>query len=143
MYLICDIDGTLSTVPTDRQAAAAAGNWDAFYRLDFTNDRPKQPVVNIVEAWLEAGGVAIFVTSRRASVRLQTEGWLREHLPSMNDRNSQLVMRDHDDATGEAEWKCRAVQDLIPCATAALVIDDHPAVCSRLAELGYQVLEVK
>lgn len=26
---------------------------------------------------------------------------------------------------------------------AALVIDDHPAVCSRLAALGYQVLEVK
>lgn len=143
MYLVCDIDGTLSVEPEVRVAAAAEEDWDRYYAQDFTSDAPKPCVLSLVEAWLSAGGIALFVTSRRDTVRDETWFWLRRHLPSMHAANSTLVMRRHDDCSRPLDYKVANIVQICPKATAALVIDDDPAVCRGLSEIGYTVLEVR
>ncbi len=142
MYLICDIDGTLARVPTDRRDAAARGDWNAYYACDFAHDEPTR-VVPFAQAWLASGGIAVFVTSRRDTVRDETLAWLRAHLPEMNAANAHVEMRAPADATPEAEWKVRAVMRACPKRSAALVVDDNVEVCRALARLGYAVLRVE
>lgn len=142
MCLICDIDGTLARVPADRLGAAARGDWNAYYACDFAHDAPTK-AVPLVQAWLASGGIAVFVTSRRDTVRDETLAWLRAQLPSMNAANAHVEMRAADDLTPEAEWKVRAVMRVCPRRSAALVVEDNAEACRALARTGYAVLRVE
>lgn len=142
MYLICDIDGTLSREPADRQAAAIIRDWDRYYSLDFSADEPIHGVCTLVDSFLAAGGIVYFVTNRRGTVRDETLAWIRRNIPSSNAANSHLVMRDFDCNIPSAEWKVHAVITICSKASACTVIDDDRRACSVLRGLGYTVLEV-
>ena len=143
MYLICDIDGTLASVPADRAELAAAGDWDRFYSCDFAHDEPIGAVVSVVQAWLEAGGLLVVVTSRRDTVRDETWSWLLRQLPDMSGANTTLVMRRADDDRPESAWKVAAVRGICPSPKAGLVIEDNAGACAALASDGYTVLRVE
>lgn len=143
MYLICDIDKTVSKIPLDRAEFARRGEWDSYYACDFSHDEPVTPIVRIVQAWIDAGGIVMFVTSRREAVRVQTAEWLRTHIDGLEPRNHQLVMRKDSDMTPESVWKIREIRANFPRQNAALVIDDDPFVCDILAAIGYKTLQAR
>ena len=143
MYLICDIDGTLAIVPPERAELAAKGDWARFYACDFAHDAPISQTIAMVEAWLEAGGILVVVTSRRDTVRDETWDWLRAQLPDMTAANTTLVMRKADDDRPETAWKVAAVRTVCPKPSACLVLDDNAGACAALASDGYTVLRVE
>ena len=142
MYLICDIDGTLSVEPIGRRVAALYEDWDIYYSMDFSLDAPRPGVVNMVNSLIESGWIAFFVTNRRDTVRDETWSWIRRHVPNATAANATLVMRKCDDFTDPSWWKVDSVRRVCPKASAGLVIDDDHHACLELGKMGYTVLEV-
>lgn len=139
---IVDIDGTLANIEhrlhfIDRQRLGGP-DWNAFFAA-CSDDKPIQPVIDVVICLQDAGNELIFLTGRSDSVRGQTMEWLSRHgFPS-----GEIIMRAHGDHRPDTIAK----RELLETLTAegkiiSGVFEDRPSVCRVWRELGLTVFQV-
>ena len=83
MWVIFDLDGTLADIEDRRKLCTKENgkmDWNKFFDPENIKlDKPNQPVINTLLAFVEAGyRIAIF-SGRSASTLDATKEWLREH----------------------------------------------------------------
>jgi hypothetical protein len=122
---------------------------DVRHRLKYLDRRPKDwprffaaadrdPVLaegaTLARAYA-ASHVLVWLTGRPEHLRDLTAAWLRAaDLPA-----DLLFMRPPNDRRPARDFKARQLAQLARASTIELVVDDDPAVVTRLRELGYPV----
>ncbi len=133
---VFDLDGTLSdhrhrlNLITPDPNREGHRNWDA-YHAACDKDGAHEAVLRVFRSLLDNGQVVEIWTGRNASVRLQTDEWLRRHAPEWH-RGSfprTLQMRPTGDFTPspklkERWWASRVLRG----ETVSLVFEDQPSV---------------
>lgn len=131
--LLCDIDGTLAV----RQLFGRGPyDWDRV-----GEDRPVQPVVDLVAALRPAVQRVVFVSGRDDVCLEQTWHWLHDHAGMGHD--DELHMRLHKDNRPDHEIKLEIYRDRIePRYDVRWVIDDRNQVVAMWRSIGLTVLQV-
>lgn len=115
-------------------------DWHAFHSL-LNTDSPVPGVRALILILHESGYQIVFTTGRPSNYRVQTEWWLREHLPSVNDYI--LFMRDQGDSRKDSIVKSEMYQnDIAPQYGVMLAIDDRPQVVETWRNLGIPTVAV-
>jgi hypothetical protein len=128
---ICDIDGTL----------ALRGDRGPFDWKRVGEDKPNEPVIEVVRALRRAGHGIVFVSGRMESCRDATAAWLDQHLfPVLG---MLLMMRPDDDYRPDDVlkreiWETK-IRDRFDVAG---VIDDRAKVVAMWRSLGLTCLAV-
>lgn len=142
--LIVDIDGTLvdnthrrHLIPQENQRDPHA--WNPFNKA-CAGDTPIVENVITVRTLIDAGFLAIFVTSRGLDSKPETE----DQLMSLGLPVFPLVHRPMDEPRPPSEWKVAVVESIEKYfgypVTAA--IEDDPRVCRAFRERGIAVAQV-
>lgn len=146
--IVCDIDGTLSTVAPSRAVLLEEEHpdWDRFYEDDF-DDEPVEDVCRLVRD-LSRHCRIVFCTSRRDSVREKTEAWLRRHLGTDTFVNGyDLLMRRGDDPRPDTAVKPELLKrhlhgNGIPASAVACVFEDSTSMARAWRQDGFSCLLV-
>lgn len=143
--IIVDIDGTLVNNEHRRHLVPKENFRDPYAWQQFNKacagDTPIPHNITTVKTLIDAGFLAVFVTSRGNNARPETEDQLR----SIGFVPFPLVMRPMDEPRPPAEWKIAVISDVEQYygygVTAA--IDDDPKVCRAMRDRGIAVAEVR
>jgi hypothetical protein len=149
MFIICDIDGVLSTINPVRLAdiQKTPPDWTSFWTRDFW-DEPNKVMVNVLKALTNLYEV-VYLTGRKESVRSVTEGWLIYHClmgrKIYGGDRTKLEMRQEGDHRPAVQMKKEVAQQYASRMggqySEILAIDDEPGICAMYRELGFTVWE--
>lgn len=143
--ILVDIDGTLVDNSHRRHLIPKENfrdpySWEA-YNKACADDIPIHENLTTVRTLIDSGFLAVFVTSRGASSKFETQEQLRSmHLPV-----SPLIMRPMDELRPPHEWKAvvaEAVANYYGYKITA-AIEDDPRVCQAYREQGIAVAQVR
>ncbi|MBW6435082.1 hypothetical protein KZ829_15170 [Actinoplanes hulinensis] len=131
---VFDVDGVVADVRHRlRHVARRPKNWAAFFAAA-GRDRPLAPGVDLVHEYAHDHDL-VWLTGRPEHLRVVTERWFAEHgLPE-----GRLLMRPETDRRPARDYKSDRLRRLAAAATIAVVVDDDPAVVTRLKRDGFPV----
>lgn len=130
--ILCDIDGTV----------ALMGDRNPYDLTTVSQDEPNRPVAAVVGAIARDRHLGIvFMSGRDESCRVDTEAWLRKHLPSV--REIRLHMRPAGDMRRDAIVKRELFDSHIRGRfNAVAVLDDRSQVVQMWRALGLVCMQV-
>lgn len=143
--LLVDIDGTLVNNNHRKHLMPKENFRDPHAWTEFNKacagDTPIPENITTVKTLIDAGFLAIFVTSRGASSKFETEQQLR----SLGLPVFPLVMRPMDEHRPPFEWKpvvAAAIEQYYGYGITA-AIEDDPRVCWEYTQKGIAVAQVR
>ncbi len=137
--VIVDIDGTLAEVSKERMDFLKSGssNWDKFYSMNFSEDRPIFEIIELVWNLSERYEI-IFCTGRSELVRDVTKKWLGSY-----SLFGKLLMRPNNCEIEDAKMKPQLLLDNnINFNNIAFVLEDKNCVVNEWRKLGIKCLQV-
>ncbi len=130
---VVDIDGVLADVRNRlHHISGPHKDWAAFF-AEIDQD-PVLPEGQKLVTELAAEHHVVYMTGRPEHTRDATAGWLKRHgLPP-----GRVLMRADDDHRPARDAKLRLVRKIGSWGwPIAVVVDDDPAVCRKLADAGW------
>lgn len=137
---IFDLDGTLASIDHRRHLVESTPKrWREFYAA-CSADTPNQPVVRTALGLYLAGAEVWVWSGRSDEVRLETEEWLRAHLP----QHTALRMREARDHQPDVKLKRSWLEEMDPVDRGRLVavFDDRSSVVTMWREQGVTCFQV-
>lgn len=137
---IFDLDGTLASIDHRRYLVESTPKrWREFYAA-CSADLPNQPVVRTALGLFLAGAEVWVWSGRSDEVRLETEEWLRVHLP----QHTALRMREARDHQPDVKLKRSWLEEMDPVDRGRLVavFDDRSSVVTMWREQGVTCFQV-
>lgn len=143
--IIVDLDGTLFNNQQRRHLIPKENFRDPHSWADFNKaclgDMPIVQNITTVKTLIDAGFLAVYLTSRGNGARPETETQLR----SVGLVPFPLIMRPMDEHRKPHEWKVAVIEDVEKYygykVTAAM--DDDPGVCNAMRQRGIAVAQVR
>jgi phosphoglycolate phosphatase-like HAD superfamily hydrolase len=131
---VFDVDGVVADVRHRlRHVAHRPKNWQAFFAAA-DRDPPLAPGVELVREFARDHRL-VWLTGRPERLRRVTERWFAEQgLPE-----GRLLMRPDDDRRPARDYKHGQLRRLSREGVIAVVVDDDPAVVTRLRAEGFPV----
>tara|TARA_R110000744_G_scaffold140_1_gene498 strand:+ start:270 stop:746 length:477 start_codon:yes stop_codon:yes gene_type:complete len=148
--IICDIDGTIADLAhrlrfiknadgTKKRGKNA--DWKSFHAA-CVDDTPITDVIEIVKS-LAVGRNVLFVSGRNATVREETEQWIKNYFDFKWIDGCNLHMRKGHDFRPDTEVKLDIVNKLgITPENVECVLDDRQSVVDMWRENGFRCLQV-
>ena len=89
-FYVFDLDGTLANIE-HRAHYVRNGNrqWDKFF-AECVNDSPNIPVIEVLQNLILAGNEVEIWSGRSDAVRKETEQWLDDHIPLVDDMKQPI-----------------------------------------------------
>jgi hypothetical protein len=131
---VFDVDGVVADVRHRlHHVARRPKNWRRFF-AEAAGDTPLAPGVDLAKEYARDHRL-VWLTGRPEYLRPVTERWLaRQGLPV-----AELRMRPTGDHRPAREYKAEQLHRLAETGEVSVVVDDDPAVVSRLEQDGWPV----
>lgn len=147
MYVVVDIDGTLTKVGDRLKCLEQTPkDWDSFYAR-CNEDKPNWPIVHLVHALQREGYGILFCSGRRQSCLFDTMEWLTKR-GLINGYSPQAVaLRHYNDSRPDVEVKPALLDEWISKnhisrTEIAFILEDRSSMVKKWRELGYPCLQV-
>ena len=141
MIYIFDIDGTLADLSHRLHfIQKEPKDWDGFFEA-CDDDKPIDPVMNLLLSLREAGDTVLLLTGRSDSVRDKTHTWLRNHLIGYDG----MYMRKSGDHRPDHIVKPELMEQLLKewrRDAIVAIFEDRARVVKAFRDLGFTVFQV-
>jgi hypothetical protein len=139
--IICDLDGTIADCAHRRHhVEGPSKDWKSFFS-GIKHDLPNRTVLQCVQFY-SAFHAVLFVTGRSEDYRLESEEWLKKHVPAFATKSFLLMRRQGDrrlDVDVKLDIYRSAIQDRYDVR---LVLDDRSSVVKMWRSLGLECWQV-